>query len=502
MATVGINRLRLRGPPELATRSAFLIEDACRTELPDSERLVLIRRLALGPAATAAEPRARAAEMRRAYELATRDSRHGGDDGGGSANCVWFASRAEARRLLLRLLLAGQRPSGWYWPLAVPGWRGQSLTEWLAESAAGAVSGTAEADLVELVVMAVEAGAADAVVEALARAAGAPATLVVPLLWASPGATRATPRGTRERTASIADLPGTLAQLRARIPSGLAERIETVARRVGAGSKAAQALIERLLVRASPPLALSPVLLRELTSLYAEILDSPERAWIETPATGAQASAEPMDREAVAAESRAPTATDQAEPVGESCREAAEAPTEPEGPVRAEAGEVEVPSPLPDMLDEVHSRAAGLWLVVPSLVHMGLREWLAERPELLALDPGRVLLRTIAAHHRVDADDPALRPLVADDGDFELPEWAQLWRVGLDRWLHRRTRVKLSRLVWRPGWLRSGDERLTVRFPPAAADIRLRRRALDVDPGWVDWLGLSVRYAYAEREIP
>jgi len=37
-------------------------------------------------------------------------------------------------------------------------------------------------------------------------------------------------------------------------------------------------------------------------------------------------------------------------------------------------------------------------------------------------------------------------------------------------------------------------------FPPAAADIRLRRHALDVDPGWTDWLGLAVRYLYAERE--
>ena len=53
MPTVGINRLRLRGPPHQAARSTFLIEDACRTELPDSERLVLIRRLELGRDATA-----------------------------------------------------------------------------------------------------------------------------------------------------------------------------------------------------------------------------------------------------------------------------------------------------------------------------------------------------------------------------------------------------------------------------------------------------------------
>ena len=79
------------------------------------------------------------------------------------------------------------------------------------------------------------------------------------------------------------------------------------------------------------------------------------------------------------------------------------------------------------------------------------------------------------------------------------PDGRASWRIGLDRWLERRARIKLARLVWRPGWLRVTDERLIVRFPPAAADIRLRRRALDVDPGWTDWLGLAVRYLYAER---
>jgi hypothetical protein len=116
MPSIGINRLRLRGPPHQAARSTFLIEDACRTELPDSEKLVLIRRLELGRDVTAREPAERTAAVRRAYEQATRDSRHGGSDAGANANCVWFASRGEARLLLLRLLLTGRRAErGWYW---------------------------------------------------------------------------------------------------------------------------------------------------------------------------------------------------------------------------------------------------------------------------------------------------------------------------------------------------------------------------------------------------
>jgi hypothetical protein len=38
-----------------------------------------------------------------------------------------------------------------------------------------------------------------------------------------------------------------------------------------------------------------------------------------------------------------------------------------------------------------------------------------------------------------------------------------------------------------------------VRFRLDQADIALRRRALDVDPGWVDWLGLEVTYAYRDE---
>ena len=130
---------------------------------------------------------------------------------------------------------------------------------------------------------------------------------------------------------------------------------------------------------------------------------------------------------------------------------------------------------------------------------MGLREWLSQRPDLLAADAGRVLLRSIAQHHRVASEDAALTPLDWPDEPFVPPDWAQPWRTGLDRWLRRRTGLSLARLVWKAGWLRFGDGRLTVRFLPDSVDLRIRRQALDVDPGWTDWLGLSVRYLYAER---
>jgi hypothetical protein len=155
------------------------------------------------------------------------------------------------------------------------------------------------------------------------------------------------------------------------------------------------------------------------------------------------------------------------------------------------------PRSLPRLFDEAESPFAGLWLVVPILIRLGFRDWLAEHPDLAAADGGRRLIRAIARHHGVDPEDPASLPLTEcapDDPDFARP-----WRIGLDFYLWRRARIRLREVVHRKGWLRQTEERLVIRFDPDSVDLRLRRHALDIDPGWTDWLGLSIRYRYAER---
>ena len=53
----------------------------------------------------------------------------------------------------------------------------------------------------------------------------------------------------------------------------------------------------------------------------------------------------------------------------------------------------------------------------------------------------------------------------------------------------------------RRGHLLGERDRVLIRFPVATADIRLRRRALDVDPGWTPWLGLVVLYVYRDEPL-
>ena len=148
------------------------------------------------------------------------------------------------------------------------------------------------------------------------------------------------------------------------------------------------------------------------------------------------------------------------------------------------------------------SRHAGLWLILPSLVRLGFGEWLAARTELLGDDPARSLILAVATHHRVALDDPALVPFAPFAIDETVPAWTEAWRIGLDRWLRRTARRRTHDLAARPGKVLLGEHRVDIHFPLDAADLRLRRLALDRDPGWVAWLGLAVRYHFGAGAVP
>jgi hypothetical protein len=142
-----------------------------------------------------------------------------------------------------------------------------------------------------------------------------------------------------------------------------------------------------------------------------------------------------------------------------------------------------------------------VFLLVRPLAQMGLPDWLDRRPALAAGGFGRLLLHAVAERMRVPADDPLFAALGAEPmGDSSVPLTA--WRVGLDRWLRRVARVRLADVVRRRGWIAAATEGVSVRFRLSTADLRLRRRALDVDPGWVPWLGLAVRYHYRDEPAP
>jgi hypothetical protein len=206
------------------------------------------------------------------------------------------------------------------------------------------------------------------------------------------------------------------------------------------------------------------------------------------------------------------------------------------------------------------TEAGGLFFLVNAMQRLGMAEVLDRHPALLEADlPGRVLLR-IAERTRVPADDPAMLCLedARDAGEtgarypFESPAvWARAvgregdaierteagrtlrldasgrlllalrpaddatsalthsrthaldlitdaWVTALRRWCRRYARIGLHDLVRRRGRMAFTRTHVDVTLPLRGVDVRARAAGLDLDPGWVPWLGRVAAFHYTD----
>jgi hypothetical protein len=500
MARVEVRQLRYRGELAKAARVEFAIADALRTEVVDDGRLVLVRSFHLGRIGLAERGASLAAAS--AWRTIREGARHGGTSGAESANCVWFADVAEARTLLMRELASGRTPFAWFWPLAVPDWRRETLAQWLGrrlDEAAHDVSGEAVALLVA------EAIAADCV-EPLATA----------MLARVPPPVDGLPREAREQqTVEHGKVPGAIqthplqpiedaacravAQAIVRsIPARLRAILALLASRPELAAFV-ETLARGLVRRAHPALALAPARLATIAGAVERILRLGKTSALKEPRPPRVSPGEaPAGAEEAPRDDPRPTIAPEPSPAF-----AAASAVESVTPFARPREQLAAPADL--FPTELRSSAAGLYLTIAPLVRLGWREWLADRPHLLTHQPGPRLLRRIAEHYRVPATDPLWSQLPpvdpANDPMPELEQALHLWRAGLDGWLRRKARLRLADLVLRQGWLLPGVETTFVRFPLQAIEIGLRRLALDGDPGWVDWLGHSYRVVYRDRPL-
>lgn len=74
------------------------------------------------------------------------------------------------------------------------------------------------------------------------------------------------------------------------------------------------------------------------------------------------------------------------------------------------------------------------------------------------------------------------------------------WLLALRRWCRRRAHMGLGTIVCREGFVRSTPTHIDVFFRLSQADIRVRRAGLDIDPGWVSWLGRVVSFHYVDGD--
>jgi hypothetical protein len=173
-----------------------------------------------------------------------------------------------------------------------------------------------------------------------------------------------------------------------------------------------------------------------------------------------------------------------------------------------------------------YSLHAGFAFLIPLMQRLGMSELLQRNDVLLELDFPRRLLWAMVERFAVAEDDP-LRQLfeqwepgadVVLEDEIRLPElWSRMTTRSGRPLLHRATTLRdavnatelmasvylrrfcgisLLTLLQRPGRVLLTPTHWDAIFDINQTDLRLRRVALDTDPGWVPWLGRVVQFHY------
>jgi hypothetical protein len=469
-------RARIRAPPGSGARISQRLADALRLA-PTEPRLLLVRRLGLGVVPGAAPHGAIQARTEASLAAARARAVHGAVASPGQ-DAVWFRSEEEARALLLGVLARGEVPAAWFWRLAVPEWQGAPLALWLPRWIAAIRRDPAQEGALARAFAALAAdGALRALVSALEDAPAPPAAAVL-------HATAALPRAAAADEAA-ADPAPVVAQLPTHVAAGF-RAAGAAGRRGGA---AAGWIARAALLAVQPSLVAHPTRLAQLARALASAM--PDAARHHAAETAQRLGVTPVPR---AAQMRGEGGHASVPPRDDAGAAAPPDRAPPAAPSVAPTPRAPVPLQASLLDHRLQSRGGGVFLLVGPLLALGIAEWVSARD---AVGFGPALLRDIAARQRMPPDDP-LFDLLTPPAEAPDPVALRAWRVGLDRWLWRRVRRRVAEIVRRPGTLALAGDRLVVGFPLAAADLALRRRALDRDPGWQPWLGLALFFRFGE----
>jgi hypothetical protein len=174
------------------------------------------------------------------------------------------------------------------------------------------------------------------------------------------------------------------------------------------------------------------------------------------------------------------------------------------------------------------TQAAGLYFLLHVLRRLRIEAVIEASPALAEANLAAHVLYDIALRLGVAEEDPILLGLKSSGDEFALPEqtiaatpraawpanlaWNEsrrhtgsellrVWILAVRRWCWREAGLTAREIVERRGtvWITRTD--LDVTLPLKDADVRIRRVGLDIDPGWVPWLGVRgrvVRFHYRE----
>lgn len=507
-----VRRLSIRAPDAaLVRRGAFLIEDALRTaSLPgDGGGLLLLRRLRLPPFSPAASAQQVAQRLEaQCRAAAVVDGVMADDAALAGAPAVRFADALAAHITLTRLILGGYSGRAWCWPLVVKDYRpGLSLgpalralalsLAALPEAPAAVPRWTAHlvaqaAGVVTALLAALDAEDVQRLQQACGGALGRDAG-VRPAQWqtALDASARRFGRedGRHRWLAGVAVLCGVEVvsygnPLQFEAAQGhWPPDIEQPPPRPDDAGRAdfAGALDPQHAAAATAPPVRDPA---------SEV--GPQRAPVGVAASESSPDAAPAPTAPIV-ESAAPTvelAALQGAVAAARSTAAPAASADGEATADARAGQI-------DRDAEAATAAGGLLFLVPLLTQLGLPAALADASARGDLPPRifAILLRRLSI---VDAD-PAwqlceARLLVDAGADRDALRWLAACR----RHLRLQLGIGLYSLVCRAAKMRITATHADVRLPIDAVDVRIRRAGLDLDPGWVAWLGRVVRFHYGQ----
>ena len=551
-----VGRLRVRASEEGEARHfSTMLLDALRTaSLPvaGQGQMLVVRNLPLGRISS----KASAATLALRIELSMREARLSAVPfalpGASEANAVIFPSRAEALTALARKHARGVGPNEWFWKGVVAGWAGplSRPERWLTllESAHALPEGAVVS--AQILREAMDAAVEDELLGSIPPGLGAEWLRQAGWSWSEPSMSEG------EADVSATGLPAPSARHHEVIVrwerrwGSRAERLVWLATILAvaenplrsADPRLAGAIARRLAfarpTTVAPRDAISPSEPCALGKVSSHSGTTPA-----TPVMGSSLEEADSSRAQVANIERAignspgdadasRTQVANAQPaIGSSLRttgkparpEANGAPADAssvEEPRRAMEEEGAQPAEEFACACEITS-CAGLLFLVPVLERLGFADFLAAHPVLLECEfPARLLL-FLGARAGLRPDDPLALALDQPPASElalplgELPEatreilsWpaprARLdssfvaWLTAIRRWCRRRLRLGLVNLIRRPGRVAVSRTQIDVYFDLASADLRLRRLALDVDPGWVPWLGRVVRFHYLD----
>lgn len=461
-----VRRLRLRATHDDHVRHGqVLIEDALRTAtLGDEARLIIVRRLDLGVVSSQANSTQWSRRIEESFRKTSPVPISVHDRSAPHAAAVYFADHDEPWLQLAHRTLAQQLCTEWYWRSALPGWKPSlSPTETLRVC-----------------------------VRTLAARGGLPPALR--LFTALPS------------TAAIDSLlqsleSADLAPLRAALghpPSPLGiESPSTPANR----SFPSLTELERCLIQLW---GLTDIRTHFLAALRLAFANPSSISVLRVPTATAkqiQALVQHWQRETIAPLQRTTTPPNPAASFAPAdvAKPAATSPSRPLTPDRVPSPEDAPPTANepPASLERLFTRAGGLFFLLPLLGRARLPAFIKTLPDAERTDYPWQILRLALRHARTAAADPLVIAL------NELPATTQPlghWLLSANRHALRLTGMNLRVIICRPALVTLTPTHAAVFFRAAEAELRLRRAGLDLDPGWVPWLGRAVSYHFNRED--